>query len=93
MLLKYIGSAHFRTFRPEDFSRLGVEGVQLIQWARHEVVELLDDAADALLKHHGDEFTKVTAEDKAVEASVGFPTEQPSAALHTGEAEVSIPSE
>lgn len=58
--IKYIGSAHFRVFRSEDFSRLGVEGVSLVKWAKHEVVELMDDAVDALLQRHGDEFEKVT---------------------------------
>lgn len=85
--LKYIGTSHFRVFRPEDFSRLGVEGVALVKWAKHEVVELMDDAADALMKHHGDEFEKTTA------APVDPQPAQPSTALHTDEADPSSTTE
>lgn len=57
--IKYTGLAHFRELAAADFKKLGVEGQKALTFARHEVTEVEDDVADALLNLLGDEFTKV----------------------------------
>jgi hypothetical protein len=57
--IKYIGTAHFRELLVEDFKKVGVEVDSMISFARHEVVKVTDEVADAIHKLVGDEFEGV----------------------------------
>lgn len=57
--IKYTGLSHFRELLEKDFKKLGVEGQEALVFARHEVVEVSNETADALLEVLGDEFEKV----------------------------------
>jgi hypothetical protein len=58
-LLKYIGSSHYRELFKSDFAKAGVEVEKAITFARHEIVEVADDVAEAIHNLVGDEFEKV----------------------------------
>lgn len=62
--LKYIGGSHFRQLFPADLSKVGVEIEQALTFARHEVVKVRDDLAEAIHKLVGDEFEKVDGDIK-----------------------------
>lgn len=64
-LIKYKGLSHYRELLADDFKKVGVEVKEALVFARHEVTEVADDVADAVLKLVGDEFEKVRKDTKA----------------------------
>jgi hypothetical protein len=76
--IKYTGFSHFRELFQKDFEKLGVKGQEALIFARHEVVEVEDDTADALMEFLGDEFEKVKADTKKAKADDKTPPAQSS---------------
>lgn len=58
-VLKYIGGSHFRELLKEDFAKVGVEVENKIVFARHELVKVSNEVADAIHQLVGDEFEEV----------------------------------
>jgi uncharacterized protein with gpF-like domain len=58
-VLKYIGGSHFRELLKEDFAKVGVEVEEGITFARHELVKVSDEVADAIHQLVDDEFEEV----------------------------------
>lgn len=57
--LKYIGGSHFRTLLKEDFAKVEVQVEEALTFARHEVVKVSTEVADAIHQLVGDEFEEV----------------------------------
>lgn len=58
-LIKYTGFAHFRELAEHDFEKLGAAGARAISFARHEVVEVSHEVAQAIMENLADEFERV----------------------------------
>lgn len=58
-VLKYIGGSHFRELLKEDFAKVGVEVEDKIVFARHELVKVSNEVADAIHQLVDDEFEEV----------------------------------
>lgn len=58
-LIKYTGLSHYRQLLASDLKKAGVEVDKAMTFARHEIVEVADDVAEAIHQLVGDEFEKV----------------------------------
>lgn len=67
--IKYTGFSHFRELLENDFKKLGVEGQEALSFARHEVVEVADETANAIMEVLGDEFEKVEEDVKEAKST------------------------
>jgi hypothetical protein len=60
MKIKYTSQeAHIREMDAASFKTLGVENQNKVVWRQGEVQEVSDEAGEALLRVHGDEFEQV----------------------------------
>lgn len=80
-LLKYTGLSHYRELLKSDFAKVGVEVKQALTFARHEVVEVADDVADAIHQLVGDEFEKVEGDVQAEAVRNAAEDPQPTSAV------------
>lgn len=70
MLLKYVGTAHFRELLAEDFKKLGDLAHEAITFARDEVMEVRREVGTLILGNLADEFVQVEADTKTEVAKV-----------------------
>lgn len=63
-LIKYTGLSHYRQLLKSDLAKAGVEVEAALTFARHEIVEVADDVAEAIHNLVGEEFEKVEGDVK-----------------------------
>lgn len=80
-LIKYTGLSHYRQLLKSDFAKVGVVVEQAITFARHEIVEVADDVADAIDKLVADEFEKIQDDVEAELVRVAADNPQPTSAV------------
>lgn len=59
MLLKYIGTAHFRELLEDDLEKLGAMGHNALMFAKDEVTEVAHEVYEAIMTNLADEFEAI----------------------------------